>query len=284
MSADQKSIADNLYLKHFGRHIDWEHPTELNEKIRWMLYNTDISMWTVLADKYQVREFVKKKGYSDILIPLLGVWDKASQVDFSSLPDRFVIKTNHGSGHVYVIHDKHKADFRKIRKDLKAFLKEPYGWKYAEIQYNKIPRKIIAEEMLTNDLACSSSIADYKFYCFKGEPYCCGVFYDRGEHKNASFYDMDWIRHDEWRAEKLESVLQKDIPRPKTFEQMKEACRGLASDFPFVRMDFYESGGKLYFGEFTFTPSACDGGSLNREVQERMGTLIDISEYQRNNV
>lgn len=280
ISEDPKLKADYEYQQNFGRNINWEHPTELNEKIRWMLYNTDISKWTLLADKYMVREYVKEKGLGNILIPLYGVWEKASDIDFNLLPHSFVIKTNHGSGHVYVVKNKNDVDFRKIKKDLDSFLKMPYGWKHAEIQYYNIPRRIIAEQMLSNDLAFSSSIADYKFYCFKGEPFCCGVFYDRGEHKNASFYDMNWNRHDEWRTPKLDSIPQKDIPCPKTFEQMKNACRILASEFPFVRMDFYESSGNLYFGEYTFTPSACDGGSLSKGILEEMGEMVDLTWFE----
>ena len=276
MNTNPKIVADRCYRRYFGRPINWDNPSELNEKIRWMLYNTNISKWTYLADKYRVREFVKEKGYGNNLIPLYGVWDNASEIDFSSLPDSFVIKTNHGSGHVYVVQNKNTVNWQKICKDLNAFIKEPFGWQAAEIQYYDIPRRIIVEKLLTNDLSQSSSSADYQFYGFKGEPFCCGVFYDRGKHKNASFYDMNWIRHDEWRAEKLKSVPQKDIPCPQTFNEMKDACRGLASEFPFVRMDFYEAEGKMYFGEFTFTPSRCSGGSLSLPVLMEMGNMLEL--------
>lgn len=273
-----KKLSEKLYRRRFGRNIDWAHPRELNEKIRWMLLNTDTSMWTLLADKYKVREVVRQKGYGGILVPLYGVWEKASDIDFSQLPDSFVMKTNHGSGHVFTVLDKSKADLESIRKDLADFLKEPFGWKAAELQYYNIPRRIIAEKVLPNDKPFSSSIVDYKFYCFNGEPFLCGVFYDRGKHKNASFYDMDWHRHDEWRTPSLADVPQKEIPRPETFEQMRKACKGLAAEFPFVRMDFYEAEGKLYFGEYTFTPAALGGGSLSLEILEKMGDLLELPE------
>ena len=273
---NHKKIADKLYFNNFGRHIDWNHPTELNEKIRWLQFNTDISIWAKLADKYLVREFVKEKGCEDILIPLLGMWKKVDDIDFDKLPDSFVIKTNHGSGHVFAVTDKSKCNLVQICKDLKKFIKTPYGLDAVETHYFQIYPVIIAEKLLLNDLAISSSIADYKFYCFNGEPFCCGVFYDRGEEKNVTFYDMKWWRHDEWRNENFKSV-PKDIPQPKTFEQMKSTCKILASEFPFVRMDYYESEGKLYFGEFTFTPAALTGGSLSKLAMIVMGEKLKLS-------
>lgn len=273
---NHKKVADKLYFKNFGRYIDWDHPTELNEKIRWMQFNTDISIWAKLADKYLVREFIKEKGCEDILIPLLGMWKQVDEIDFDKLPDSFVIKTNHGSGHVFAVTDKSKCNWEQICKDLKKFIKTPFGIETVETHYFQIYPVIIAEKLLLNDLAISSTIADYKFYCFNGEPFCCGVFYDRGVDKNVTFYDMNWYRHDEWRNEKYKSV-PKDIPQPNTFEQMKSTCKILASEFPFVRMDYYESEGKLYFGEFTFTPAALTGGSLSKLAMIVMGEKLKLS-------
>ena len=271
-------LANRQYRKNFGRPINWEHPTEMNEKIRWMQFYTDTSRWTELADKYRVRDFLIKKGYGDILVPLLGVWEDVRDIDFSKLPDSFVLKTNHGSGDVFVIKDKSTADLEKIRREMQYFLNKPFGYKSAEPHYLSIPPCIIAETLLFNDSFFSSSMVDYKFYCIKGEPYCCGVFYDRNSvthNANSTFYDMQWNRHDEWRASHI-VTLPKDIPCPKTLDHMIQACRDLASEFPFVRLDFYESQGKLYFGEFTFTPAALSGGDLNKNICLIIGNMMEL--------
>ena len=273
-----KWLANWLYKKNFGRSIDWEHPTEMNEKIRWMQFNTDTSKWTELADKYRVRDYIILKGYSDILIPLLAVWNDAKDIDFSALPDSFVLKTNHGSGDVMVIKDKSKVDLENIRNKMQFYLKSPFGYTAAEFHYLKIPPCIIAEKMLLSDSLFSSSMVDYKFYCVKGNPYCCAVFYDRNpitHQTNSTFYDMLWNRHDEWRASSI-TTPSKDIPRPLNLDRMITACHDLAFDFPFVRLDFYEVDGKLYFGEFTFTPAALSGGSMNKELCKTIGNLIEI--------
>lgn len=273
-----KWMANRLYKKHFGRSINWDNPTEMNEKIRWMQFNSDTSMWTKLADKYKAREFIENKGYGDILVPLLGVWYDAHNIDFSLLPKSFVIKTNHGCGDVFVIKDKSQVDLELLRSKMQGYLKTPFGYENVELHYLSIKPCIIAEEMLPTDCDFSSSMVDYKFYCINGKPYCCGVFYDRDpvtHHTNSTFYDMNWTRHDEWRNPKID-VQSKDIPRPNTLNKMIQACNDLAIDFPFVRLDFYEAKNHLFFGEFTFTPASLSGGSVSRKLCEIIGSKIKI--------
>ena len=140
-----KKWAEKLYKKNFGRPIDWKNPTEFNEKIRWMQFNTDTSEWSLLADKYRVREYISSKGYGHILIKLYGKWDKAEDIDFTSLPNSFILKTNHGSGEIIVVKDKSKANLEKIRIKMKNYLNTPFGiWSY-EPHYLKIKPCIIAE-------------------------------------------------------------------------------------------------------------------------------------------
>ena len=271
-------LANRYYKRNFGRSISWSHPTELNEKIRWMQFYTDTCRWSELADKYRARDFVQVKGYGDILVPLLGKWNKADDIDFSKLPDSFVIKTNHGSGDVIVVKDKADVNLEEIRCKMRHYLRTPFGYKTAEPHYLSIPPCILVEKLLPVDGAFSTSMVDYKFYCFHGKPYCCAVFYDRDpetHHTNSSFYDMSWKRHDEWRALHI-TTPPKDIPRPYTLDRMIQACHDLAGEFPFVRLDFYEAEGKLYFGEFTFTPAALSGGSMNKELCKKLGELIEL--------
>ena len=279
-----KDIAEKRYFKTFGRHIDWNHPTEFNEKIRWMQFNSDTSKWTLLADKYKVRDYVKSKGYDDILIPLLGMWEKADNIDFDKLPNSFVIKTNHGCGEVITVRNKSNENLKIIRSKMNHFINTPFGYRTAEPHYLKIHPVIIAEEMLENDCKWSSSLVDYKFYCFYGEPYCCAVFFNRDivNHKRcAEIYDMEWCRHDEWINDNHKPEVPIDIPCPKSFNQMILACQDLAAEFPFVRMDFYESNGHLYFGEFTFTPAAMTGGSLSRLLLDKLGERLVITDIMK---
>lgn len=279
LKSSPKELASFLYKRRFGREINWVNPTEWNEKLRWLSFNTDTSLWTQLADKYNARFYVEEKGYASILVKLLGVWDDASQINFNTLPDSFVIKTNHGCGEVVVVKDKRHIDFNSLRDLMNKYLRTPFGYETAEPHYLSIKPKIIAEELLCSDSTFSSSIVDYKFYCFNGEPIICGVFFNRNPktHETSSvFYDMDWKEHPEWHnSNKREECVY--VPKPMNFELMKKACYDLCKSMPFCRLDFYESLGQLYFGEFTFTPAMCTGGSLNPSMFMELGEKIKIN-------
>lgn len=276
-----QKLAEYLYRKNFHRSINWHNPKELNEKIRWIQFNTDISIWTLLADKYKAREFVKSKGLSNILVELYGVWDDVDEIDFNLLPQQFVIKTNHGCGEVILVKDKSKANIQSIKDSLRKYMNTTFGYEHAETHYIDIPRKIIAEKLLENSSSFSSSIVDYKFYCCNGKPYVCGVFFNRNidSHQTwSSFYDMNWVRHPDWRNKWIEGG-QKDVPCPVTFDYMKRVCQILCKDIPFCRLDLYESNDRLYFGEFTFTPAVCSGGSMSKKLCYELGEILNLSKF-----
>ena len=275
-----KKWFEHRYRISFGHKFDWSNPKTLIEKQRWIMFNTDISKWSILADKYAVRQYIEDKGYGDMLIPLYGRWEEADNIDITNLPeDGFVLKTNHGSHDYMIIEDKNKADINIIRAFYKEHLNKEYGISSTEIQYWRIPHCVIAEKLMKQDGNISSSLIDYKFYVFHGVPEVCAVFFDRSYSDNTSsyqLYDMQW---------KLKDVTKGhtpiDIPKPVTFDRMLKFCHEMCSEFPFVRMDFYEIGGKLYFGEFTFTPCALTAASqvFNPKRMVEWGKLMDLSIY-----
>ena len=169
-----------LYKRQYGHRFNWNNPQDLIEKQRWIQFKTDISEWTRLADKYRVREYIEEKGYGDILVPLLGKWDNAYNIDFNKLPDSFILKTNHGYGEVIIVKNKTNVAVNSIRTDMDNYLHTPFGYGGAETHYLKIKPCIIAEELLVQDGEVpSSSLIDYKFYTFHGQPKYCAVFFNR---------------------------------------------------------------------------------------------------------
>ena len=283
---NHKKWADILFKGAFGRHINWDAPKDMNEKQRWIQFNTeDPIMWAKLADKYEVRNYIKNKGYGDILVKLYGKWDDAKDIDFGSLPNSFVLKTTHGSGEIIIVEDKNTLDISSVRKKLNKYLHTPYGLESAEYHYLKIKPIIIAEELLTADKKLSSSIIDYKFYTFHGIPKACAVFFNRDVIKHEvsyGLYDMDWNCIENNKNHYFDSS-GITIPKPKRLHEMIEICKKLASDFPFVRLDLYESNNRVYFGEFTFTPSGLNSHSSVYE-KERMydwGKLMDLTKYNK---
>lgn len=256
-----KSFISKRWQQIMGYPIDWEHPRDLNEKIQWLTVNSDTTAWTRLADKYQVREYVKEKGLEHLLVPLLGVWDDARKIDFGKLPRKFVLKCNHDSATAMFI-DKYSPDFNRgyICKQFNGYLKRNFG-DYGELHYRGIPPRIIAEqflEMTDTEKELSTSHIDYKVWCFNGKPSYVWCFYDRSRRAvHLDVYDLDWNYHPEYTVtvghyKKGLGV----IPKPQSLHQMLEAASILSAGFPQVRVDFYDIDGKLYFGELTFTSAA----------------------------
>jgi len=250
-----KLLVNNEW-KHQGKVFDWDHPKDLNEKILWLLYCTDTSKWTELADKYKVREYVKQCGLGDLLIPLLGKWDRAEDIDYDSLPDKFVLKCNHDSGSTHIIDKTKEFDKDAINAELNKHLKQNYAYVHGEMHYKNIKPCIIAENLLEQgECNFSTSLIDYKIWCFNGKPYIIWACYSRSkECVYVNFYDFDWNVHPEYSVFDCHYRNGKGkLPRPQKLKEMLLAASKLSDGFPQVRVDFYETNGILYFGEMTFT-------------------------------
>lgn len=265
-----------LQLEYFaclGKKLNLENPTTFNEKLQWLkLYNRRPE-YTMMADKYLVREYIAKTLGEEYLIPLLGVWDDPDEIDFDALPDQFVLKCNHNSGTgMCICKDKSKLDIAKVRRELKRGLKENYYLKHREWPYRDIQRKIVCEKYMDDG---SGELKDYKFMCFDGTPRCSFVCSDRfsPEGLKVTFYDMNWKIMPFERHYPHSEV---PIKKPQSYEEMVRLAEVLAKGIPFVRVDFYEIAGRPYFGELTLFPgSGCEEFSPE-EWDATLGTWIPL--------
>jgi hypothetical protein len=275
-----KGEANRTYRLVFNKDINWDNPKNLIEKIYWLQFNSDTSLWTKYADKYLVRDYIKDCGYENHLPKLYGKWDKVDEIDFSSLPKQFVIKANNGCGTVLIVKNRDTLNIRNTRKMLKRWLKLPYGYNGAQLHYLKIKPCIIAEELLLNnkeDLSISpNSLIDYKVYCINGEPEAIWVAYDRtytGVYN--TIYDKDWIKHPEnLVSSNYYTYHDRDIPMPKCLDEMLEMSRKLSKPFHQVRVDFYVLNNKPIIGELTFTTGT---GFFTNDFYEYLGSKIDLN-------
>lgn len=274
-------VVEKDWLRWKGYPIDWENPRDINEKIQWLMCFSDTSKWSLCSDKYRVRDYVKEKGFGDLLIPLLGVWENAEEIDFDLLPQKFVIKCNHDSGSFHIVDKSKGFDEKAIRNDLTKHLKTKFGYMNGEMYYNDIKPCVIAEELLEpEDLPFTSSMIDYKFWCFDGKVYGVWTCYSRtkeGTYVNS--YDLDWNVHPE---HSVFTDHYRDgkglVPRPKGLEKMIEAASALSKGFPEVRVDFYEIGGKVYFGELTFASLAGRMDFFTQDYLEELGRQCKLPE------
>ena len=287
------SYARYYYKVSLNKRLDLNNPKDYNEKVQWLKIYSDTKQWIELADKYKVREYIKQCGLEHILVRLYGVWKSGNEVDFSILPERFVLKSNNGSGKNILVLDKGKLDLEETRKVLNSWVKERYGLVSFQPHYWNIKRRIIAEELLeeTEQIAMSSSLIDYKFFCFHGEPFFINILFDRPNQVVGSAnqsneprlkenaYDLEWNLLQNAYSDSEENNQIATLPRPKNLEEMIRICRVLSKPFPQVRVDLYEVNGKVYFGEFTFTSGGMD--DFSDELLLKMGEKIDLSLAKR---
>jgi hypothetical protein len=245
-------IPDEPYLKmvYFiktGKHLNLKKPVTFCDKQNWLKLHDKHPEYSDLADKIKVGQYVTKKMGREMTFPILGIWDHYNEIDFNSLPDEFVLKCNHDSGSVKVIHDKSKINHDILSAFFESRLKINNYVLGREYPYKDIVPKIYAERYMTP--AGHDDIEDYKFFCFNGKPVILFVATDRSTDCKFDFYDMDFKHLD---IINIHPQSGRTIEKPKCFEEMKQVASILSQDMKFVRIDLYEIEGKVYFGEFTF--------------------------------
>ena len=249
-------IPDETYLSLryryvFGRWPDLKNPKTFNEKLNWLKLHDRRPIYMTLVDKIAVKNYVAERIGREYVTPTLGVWSDVDDIDFELLPDRFALKTNHGSGDVLLCRNKAVFDFDAARKSLATIQRRgifPIG---REWPYKGVPRMILAEPLL--EVQDKDEIEDYKFLFFNGEHRCSFVCSERRSESGlkVTFFDPKWNRLPFERKYPSSSV---DVPRPAEHDKMVELGRKLAKGFPFVRIDFYDIDGMIRFGEFTLYP------------------------------
>ena len=271
------------YFLVFHKKLNLSNPKNLNEKILYLSLKTDTSCWSTLADKYKVRQYVESNGYKEILTQLYGVWEEAEKIDFESLPQAFVLKVNHGCGDALIVRDKNIINSENRRGIMLYFsnlLKKKYGTS-VERHYSKIKPLIIAEELLINDdysSKYSESLIDYKIWCFNGKPNYIFTCCNRERHRlDVQLYNLDWKTESQYIKTSSHYRLGAKLPKPKNLEYMLQIAEKLSKPFPCVRIDLYNIGGKVYFGEMTYTSAAGMMTYFTNEFLDKAGELIDIA-------
>ena len=230
-----------------------------------------------MVDKILVKDYVKDVIGSEYVIPLLGVWDKPEDINWDSLPNRFVLKTNHsgGSTGVFICEDKATLDIDDVVRKIRSSLRSDIYHNFREWPYKNINRKVFAEEYIDPDPVLED-LPDYKFFCFNGEPKFCQVISGREKKMCIDFFDHNWI-HQPFHEPKLFPFADVEPQKPIHYEKMWNAASQLAQGKPFCRIDFYQSGDIVLFGEITFYPTSGMGGFDPPEYDYELGNMIDIN-------
>ncbi len=269
-------LPDEIYLKglfkaRLGYELNLDNPQTFNEKLQWLKLHDRNPEYTMMVDKYRVREYIADKIGEEYLIPLLGVWDDPDDIDFEKLPNQFVLKCNHNSGlGMCICRDKSKLDIKKVKAELKKGLRQNYFYRCREWPYRDVPKKIIAEKYM------GDSLDDYKFLCFNGKPMIVEIHKNRFTgHYTQTFYDIDWNPTNITQGDYFKG----EIIKPETFDLMVKYSLMFSKNIYHLRVDWYEIDGKLYFGELTFY----DGSGLEPfdkyEYDIELGQMLDLPRF-----
>lgn len=244
-----EAFLKRMYKINMGKELNLTAPVNYTEKLQWLKLYDHRPEYTTMVDKYEVKKYVADRIGERYVIPLLGVWDRADEIDFDALPDRFVLKTTHDSGALVICKDKSRLDVEAAKKRLTHFLGRRYYDCNREWPYKNVKPRIIAEQYMED--STYKELRDYKFFTFGGVPKVLYIAQGRGrgEPTVADFFDMDFNH--------LPFTIDHDMAavppeKPVCFEEMKQLAAILSEGTPQLRVDFYEVDGKVYFGEMTF--------------------------------
>lgn len=260
----------HLYKLELGKRADFLNPRDLNEKIQWLEFFTDTRPWSILADKYAVRQYVKNRVGEQYLTKLLGRWTKSENIDFDELPDKFVIKPNNGSYDVIVVSNKNEMNLDEVRSKLSHSMNNPFGYDNGEPHYLRIKPCIMAEELL--ETTQDEGLVDYKIWCFNGEPYVVFACFNRDSithHADFMMYDLEWNRHPEFLTPEFRN--DSHCPKPINFKQMLDVASKLSKGLPQCRVDLYNLAGRIVFGEMTLTSNYGMMPYFTQELLNEMG-------------
>lgn len=272
-------LPDKIYLqiyyrRIFGRKLNLKEPKTFNEKIQWLKLYDRNPTYSKMVDKYEAKNYVENKIGKEYIIPTLGVWEEFDKINFSELPNQFVLKTTHDSGGVVIVKDKDKMNLVKTKKIIEDSLNNNYYLQGREWPYKNVKHRIIAEKYMVDE--SGYELKDYKFFCFNGIAKVMFIASDRqntNEETKFDFFDMEF-NHLPFTNGHPNS--NKIIIKSKSFEKMKKLAEILSEGIPQVRIDFYDINGNIYFGEMTFSHWSGFVPFIPDEWDYRLGSMINL--------
>ncbi len=274
-----KVLSDEQWIKLrfrmlMGKKCDLRDPKSFSEKIQWLKLNEHYEEYTDWCDKVKAKKLANPIVGSDHIVPTIGVWNSFDDIDFSKLPNRFVLKCNHDSGGVVICKDKDRFDYKAAKKKLDTCLKRDYYLSGREWPYKNIDRKILAEPYIEPDKG-KNELIDYKFMVFNGKVKCSFTCTDRFSSTGlkVTFFDREWnvLPFDRKYPRSKEK-----INKPQNYDWMLEMAERIAHEWRFARVDFFETNGKTYLGEVTFYPGSGMERFYPEEWDYKLGSWLEL--------
>ena len=270
-------LSDEAFLKlmyriRMGRKLHLDAPETFSEKLQYLKINDRNAAYSTMADKHAVKQFVADRIGKDVIIPTLGVWEHFDEIDFSALPEQFVLKCTHDSGSAVICKSKKDIDTAAVKRDFEARLKHNFYTYFREWAYKNVKPQIIAEQYMEEEPG--QGLKDYKFFCFDGKPEFIQVDFDRSTSHKRNLYTpewelLDWSYH--YPTEKTGSIV-----KPEKLDEMLSIAAKLSQNTMFIRIDLYCIHHQIYFGECTFYPSAGYPVFSPDSVNKTVGDMLHL--------
>ena len=277
----QKSwLPDKYYIKtkykqKMHKELDLNNPKTFNEKLQWLKLFNRKPEYTIMVDKYAVKQYVREKIGDEHIIPLIGVWDSITEIDFDMLPNQFVLKCTHDGG-VFVCKDKKILDIEKAKTWLNYHLKRKYYKWCREWPYKNVKPRIIAEKYIQDDE--KPELRVYKLFCFNGVPALIQMITgDKTKDEYINYYDTEW---------NLLNIKQ-NFPngpideKPLCLKELLNLSSIISDNIPFVRTDFYIVNGNILFSEYTFFSDAGFERFHPDDWDYKLGALLRLPDEKR---
>lgn len=285
ITLEDKEYLKILYRKVFKKELDLNNPQTFNEKLQWLKLNDRKDVYTTMVDKYEVKKYVSDIIGKEYIIPTLGIYDNFDEIDFNKLPNQFVIKCTHDSGGVVICKNKEKLDIKEAKRKIDKSLKNNYYYSGREWPYKNVKPRIIIDEYIEDKIR--HELVDYKIYAFNGKcDYVMACFDRFNGGPKFIYFDRDWNIKKEFSSDGLKYGNNIELTKPKNLDKMFESAEKLSKGIPFVRVDFYEANGKMYFGELTFYPSSGFDNTRTPEIKEYLNKKLKIKgeDYEKNRI
>lgn len=271
---NDKNYLKLIYWSKFGERLDFENVITFNQKIQWLKLHNDKPVYSTMVDKYEAKIYVAEKIGDEYIIPTLGVWNNFDEIDFNKLPEKFVLKCTHDSGGLVVCKDKNTFDLKDAKKRINRSLKNNYYWAGRELPYKNVRPRIIAEQYMEDKV--DNELRDYKFFTFNGKAEVMYIASDRCKSKDDTKFDFYNMNFEHLPFINGHPNNPTRPHKPRNFELMKSLAETLGEGFPYLRIDFYEVNGEVYFGELTFSHWSGFISFEPNEWDKKLGDLIKL--------
>jgi len=265
-----------LYKHKIGKSLDLRNPLTFNEKIQWLKLFDQNNKYTIMADKYAVKEYALQVLGENLSVPTIGVYKRFDDINLEILPNSFVLKCTHDWNSVIICKNKELLDVPTAKKNLCNALNKNHYYRSLEWSYKHILPQIIIEPFLSDEKG--NPPIDYRVYCFSGEPFMIHLTLDKFNNRKVVFLNKEW----EHLPIEREGLTKSDIiiEKPKLLDKMLATASKLSKDIPFLRVDFYIVGERLYLGECTFYPGEGLREFYPYEWNLKLGSMINISKIK----